>query len=177
MSEDGPMEDLTIGKTTDELLSTLTSKSDYWYNLARIFPRLYIEGLTAPILEEMMDVSPARQSVWQVASEVYYTVRVRCCAASMLCAGMRCTVDLRFELPQTVRMCQRGAPVVECLCVGADCGCRVPASAQECFACQCIIRRWCTTCVMREQGAGEQGCNKGPGSNRVFGGSMASRAM
>lgn len=85
MREDGPIEDLTVGKSTDELLSTLTSKSDYWYNLARIFPRLYLEGFTAPILEEMMDVSPARQSIWQVASEVYHTVRVRFPLESRTC--------------------------------------------------------------------------------------------
>lgn len=75
MNEDGPEEDIFAGKSSDALLSTLTTRSDYWYNLAKAFPRLYQEGLTAPILAELINVEPARQNIWSVASNVFGTLK------------------------------------------------------------------------------------------------------
>jgi hypothetical protein len=76
MNEDGPLEDPFASKSTDQILSVLTSRSDKWYNLALGFPRLYMEGFDRATLEEVINVDPARQEVWSVASSVFHSLQV-----------------------------------------------------------------------------------------------------
>ena len=78
MNEDGPMDDPYAAKSTEEIISILTSRSDHWYNLALAFPRLYLDGFERQTLEELIGVDPARQEVWSVAGNVFHTLQVRC---------------------------------------------------------------------------------------------------
>lgn len=81
MNDDGPRKSPFDGKTTEQILSTLSTRSDHWFNLAQAFPRLYTEGFDRSTLEELAGVPPARQEVWVTAANVYATLRVRmpCC--------------------------------------------------------------------------------------------------
>ena len=76
MNEGGPEADLWAGRSTEELISKLTSRSDYWFALAKIFPRLYRESLDGAMLEELVNLTPAQQNVWIVASAVHGTLKV-----------------------------------------------------------------------------------------------------
>lgn len=83
MNEDGPDKDIYSGQSTDELVIMLKTRSDYWFNLAKIFPRLYNAGFDRVTLEEITNVDPARQNVWNVAAEVYHSLKV-CCRSKSL---------------------------------------------------------------------------------------------
>lgn len=78
MNKEGPEEDTYSGKTTDELLMLLKTRSDYWFNLARVFPKLYHAGFDRVSLMDITNLDPARQNVWNVAAEVYHSLKVRC---------------------------------------------------------------------------------------------------
>ena len=77
MNEEGPEQDVYSGKTTDELIMMLKTRSDYWYNLARVFPKLYHAGFDRVSLMDITSVDPARQNVWNVAAEVFHSLKVR----------------------------------------------------------------------------------------------------
>jgi Rubisco accumulation factor 1 helix turn helix domain len=77
MNESGPEEDIYAGKTTDELITLLSTRSDHWYNLARAFPKLYTAGFDRGGIEEITNVDPARQNVWSTAAEVFHSLKVR----------------------------------------------------------------------------------------------------
>lgn len=77
MNEDGPVDDPYAAKTTEQILSVLSARSDHWYNLALAFPRLYLDGFDRSTLEEIINVEPARQEVWCVAGNVFHSLHVR----------------------------------------------------------------------------------------------------
>ena len=77
MNADGPISSPFDGKSTEQIISTLSSRSDNWYNLALAFPRLYMEGYDRQSLEELINVTPARQEVWSVAGSVFLSIQVR----------------------------------------------------------------------------------------------------
>jgi hypothetical protein len=77
MNEDGPVGNPYATKSTEQLLSTLTTRSDAWYSLALAFPRLYAEGFDRAVLEELINVSPARQEAWIVAGAVFHSLHVQ----------------------------------------------------------------------------------------------------
>ena len=76
MNADGPISSPFDGKSTEQIISTLSSRSDNWYNLALAFPRLYLEGFDRQTLEELINVEPARQEIWSVAGAVFLSIQV-----------------------------------------------------------------------------------------------------
>jgi hypothetical protein len=82
MNEDGPVGSPYTMKSTDELLSILSTRSDAWYNLGLILPRLYTDGFERVVLEEIINVSPARQEAWIVAGAVFHSLQVKYFASS-----------------------------------------------------------------------------------------------
>lgn len=77
MNDGGPAQNPFDGQSSDQMLSTLTTRSDKWYNLALAFPRLYSEGYERGTLEEIINVPPARQEMWAVAGAVFHSLQVR----------------------------------------------------------------------------------------------------
>lgn len=76
MDEQGPEQDIYSGKTPEEVLMIMSTRSDYWFNLAKGLPKLYAAGFDRNTLEEKINVDAARQNVWTVSAEVFRSLQV-----------------------------------------------------------------------------------------------------
>eukprot|EP00892_Ulva_mutabilis_P010198 jgi/Ulvmu1/7550/UM037_0094.1 len=75
MDSQGPEQDIYAGKTPDEVLMIISTRSDYWYNLAKGLPKLYAAGFDRNTLEEQINVDAVRQNVWSVSAEVFRSLQ------------------------------------------------------------------------------------------------------
>lgn len=76
MDAQGPEQDIYSSNTPDEVLMIISTRSDYWYNLAKGLPKLYASGFDRNTLEEQINVDASRQNVWSVSAEVFRSLQV-----------------------------------------------------------------------------------------------------
>lgn len=76
MNAQGPEQDIYAGKTPDEVLVLISTRTDYWYNLAKGLPKLYAAGFDCNTLEEQINVDAPQQNVWSVSAEVFRSLQV-----------------------------------------------------------------------------------------------------
>ena len=121
MDEQGPEQDIYSGKTPEEVLIIISTRSDYWFNLAKGLPKLYAAGFDRNTLEEKINVDAARQNVWTVSAEVFRSLQV--------CLAIHSDCDVLFVLDHIVqffigvRSCRThscGSCCRKCLCPHAD---------------------------------------------------------
>lgn len=82
MNKQGPEQDIYVNNTPEEVLMIISTRSDYWYNLAKGLPKLYAAGFDRNTLEEKINVDAARQNVWSVSAEVFRSLQA--CAPNEL---------------------------------------------------------------------------------------------
>lgn len=75
MDKQGPEQDIYAAKTPEEVLMIISTRSDYWYNLAKGLPKLYAAGFDRNTLEEKINVDAARQNIWSVSAEVFRSLQ------------------------------------------------------------------------------------------------------